>query len=87
MTPNLTLRARRWLAAGLIALALLPWLGLYVAHTMFSPSKAEWAVMVTATAVITEVAMWIGISWLGLSALRRVSFFASLFGRSGKGQS
>jgi len=84
MPKTLAPATRRLLAIALVAAALLPWLGLYLAYTMFSPSKAEWAVMVTVVAVITEVAMWIGISWLGFSALRRVSFFAGLFGKSRK---
>lgn len=84
MPKPLAPATRRLLALALAATVLLPWIGLYLAYSMFSPSKAEWAVMVTVVAVITEVAMWIAISWLGFSALRRLSFLSGLFGKSGK---
>ena len=84
MPKPLAPATRRRLAAALAAAVLLPWLGLYLAYSMFSPSKTEWALMVTVVAVITEVAMWIAISWLGFSALRRLSFLSGLFGKSGK---
>lgn len=84
MPKTLAPATRRLLAVALGAAVLLPWLGLYIAYAMFSPSKAEWALMVTVVALITEVAMWIAISWLGFSALRRLSFLSGLFGKSGK---
>ena len=84
MSTTLTPVARRRFGFGLLALVLFTWLAVAAGYFLLSPTTAQWTVMVTVAAVITEASMWIGIAWLGFSALRRVSVVAGLFGQTRK---
>lgn len=84
MSTTFTPTTRRRLGFGLLALVLLTWLAVAAAYFLLAPTTAQWTVMVTVAAVITEASMWIAIAWLGFSALRRVSLLAGLFGQTRK---
>jgi len=84
MSTALTPAARRRLGFGLLAIVLFAWLAVVAGYFLLSPTTAQWTVMVTVAAVITEASMWIAIVWLGFSALRRVSLLAGLFGQTRK---
>jgi len=63
---------KKLIAAGAIALVALAWLGVGAALLFFEPTLAQWTLIVTAAAVATEAAMWIGAVLLGIEAIGRL---------------
>lgn len=63
---------RLLIAAGAIALALLGWVGAALVFLLFEPTLAQWTLTVTVAAVLSEIALWIGVAVLGISALQRL---------------
>ena len=63
---------------GLLGLVVLAWTGALLALLLFNPTLAQWTLIVTVAAVVTEVAMWLGVALLGLTALNRFRIWARL---------
>jgi hypothetical protein len=56
-------------AFGLLALT---WFAVLVVGVFFEPSRAAWLGIVTAAAIATEVAIWVGASIAGIALFARV---------------
>ena len=65
-------------AAVLIGIVVLVWAGAFLALYLFKPNLAEWTAIVTACALISEVAMWAGVALLGVTALDRFRIWTRL---------
>ena len=63
---------KKLIAAGAIALVVLAWLGAGAAFLIFEPTLAQWTLIVTAAALATEAALWIGAVLLGIEAIGRL---------------
>ena len=63
---------KKLIAAGVIALVVLAWLGVGAALMFLEPTLAQWTLIVTAAAVATEAALWIGAVLLGIEAIGRL---------------
>ena len=73
------IRSKRLLSGlVLLALVLLVWAGVFLSWALFDASLAQWTLIVTAAAVATEVAIWIGAALLGFTALQRFSAWRRL---------
>ena len=59
------------IGAGLLGIVVLAWTGALLAFLLLEPTLAQWTAIVTAAAIVTEVALWIGVALLGLTALNR----------------
>ena len=71
--------SKKKLAAGvLIGIVVLVWAGAFLALVLFKPNLAQWTAIVTACALISEVAMWSGVALLGLTALDRFRIWTRL---------
>jgi uncharacterized membrane protein len=68
------------IGACLLGLVVLVWAGALLALLLVRPTLAQWTLIVTAAALVTEVAMWIGVALLGLTALNRFRIWARLRG-------
>jgi hypothetical protein len=62
---------------GLIVLA---WTGALLAFLLLEPTLAQWTLIVTAAAIVSEVAIWICVALLGLTALNRFRIWTRLRG-------
>jgi hypothetical protein len=47
------------------------WVGLVVFYLLVKPSIAQWTVAVTAVALLTEGAMWVGAALIGATVLQK----------------
>ncbi len=65
-------RNKKLIAVALLGLVVLVWAGAAAALFLFEPSIAQWTLIVTAAALATEGAMWVGAVLLGIEAIRRV---------------
>ena len=76
------------IGAGLVGLVVLAWTGALIALLLFKPSLAQWTLIVTAAAIVSEIAMWIGVALLGLTMLDRFRIWSRLRGsrRTGTGR-
>lgn len=72
---------KRIAAGGLVALVLLTWVAAFAAIRLFDPTIAQKTLIVTCAAIVSEVAMWIGVAILGITALDR--FRVSSFLKNG----
>jgi hypothetical protein len=63
---------KKLIAFGLLGLVALVWAGAAAALALFEPSIAQWTLIVTAAALATEGAMWVGAVLLGIEAIRRL---------------
>lgn len=68
------------IGAGLLGLVVLAWTGALLAFLLLEPTLAQWTLIVTAAAIVSEVAMWIGVALLGLTALDRFRIWTRLRG-------
>ncbi|MDQ8757970.1 hypothetical protein RCO27_17225 [Sphingosinicella sp. LHD-64] len=68
------------IGAGLLGLVILAWTGALIAFLLLKPTLAQWTLIVTMAAIVTEVAMWIGVALLGFTALDRFRIWARLRG-------
>ena len=68
------------IGACLVGLVVLAWTGALLAFLLLDPTLAQWTLIVTAAAIVSEVAMWIGVALLGLTALDRFRIWARLRG-------
>lgn len=68
------------IGAGLVGLVILVWAGAFLALILFKPNLAQWTLIVTAAAIVSEIAMWIGVALLGLTALNRFRIWTRLRG-------
>lgn len=68
------------IGAGLLGLVVLAWTGALFAFLLLDPTLAQWTLIITAAAIVSEVAMWIGVALLGLTALNRFRIWARLRG-------
>ena len=66
------------IGAGLVGIVVLAWAGAFLALILFKPNLAQWTLIVTAAAITSEVAMWIGVALLGLTALNRFRIWSHL---------
>lgn len=66
--------------AFLLGIVVLAWAGALVAFLLFDPTLAQWTLIVTAAAIVSEIAMWIGVALLGFTALNRFRIWARLRG-------
>lgn len=65
-------RMKLWAGLAIMAFVLLVWVAVMLVYILRHPTLAEWTLIVTAAAVATEVAVWVGAAILGISALQRV---------------
>ena len=47
------------------------WIGLVAFYLLVKPTLTQWTIAVTAVAIITEAAMWIGAGLLGFTVLQK----------------
>lgn len=66
--------------AALVGLVVLAWTGPLLAFLLLDPTLAQWTLIVTAAAIVSEIALWIGVALLGLTALDRFRIWARLRG-------
>lgn len=60
---------KKLLAFALVGTVILTWVGVVIAVRLFDPSMGQKTVIVTVAAIISEVALWIGVALLGITAL------------------
>ncbi len=60
---------KKLLAGTLVGTVILTWVGVVIALRLFDPSMAQKTLIVTVAAIISEVALWIGVALLGITAL------------------
>ncbi len=63
---------KKLLAAILLGLVVAVWTAAAAAFFLLEPSLAQWTLIVTAAALATEGAMWVGAVLLGIEAIRRL---------------
>jgi hypothetical protein len=63
---------KKLLAAILLGLVATVWAAAVTALFLLEPTLAQWTMIVTAAALATEGAMWIGAVLLGIEAIRRL---------------
>ena len=63
---------KKLIAAGLLAFVVLVWVGVAAAFVLLEPNLAQWTMIVTAAAVASEAAMWVGAVLLGIEAIQRL---------------
>ena len=68
------------IGAGLLGTVILAWTGALLAFLLLDPTLAQWTAIVTAAAIVSEVALWIGVALLGLTALNRFRIWSRLRG-------
>jgi len=74
-------KSKRLLIGALLAgIVVLAWTGALLAFLLLHPTLAQWTLIVTAAAIVSEVALWIGVALLGLTALNRFRIWARLRG-------
>ena len=66
------------IGAGLVGIVILAWTGALVAFLLIKPTLAQWTLIVTAAAIVSEVAMWIGVALVGLTAFERFRIWSRL---------
>lgn len=69
------------LGAGLLGLVILTWVAIFSARFLFDPTVPQWVMLVTVGAIVTEVALWVGVALLGLTALNRFRIWERLRGK------
>ena len=76
------------IGACLVGIVVLAWTGALLAFLLIKPTLAQWTLIVTAAAIVSEVAMWIGVALLGLTVLDRFRIWSRLRGsrRPGAGR-
>lgn len=57
---------------------MLVWTGALLAFLLLKPTLAQWTLIVTAAAIMSEIALWIGVALLGLTALNRFRIWTRL---------
>ena len=67
--------------AGLLAIVVLYWTGAVLALLLLKPTVAQWTLIVTTGAILSEIAMWIGVALLGFTALNQFRIWTRLRGR------
>ena len=65
-------RTRFILAAAAVILVVCAWLGVAAVALFFEPTTAQWVAAVTAAAVITEGALYVGAALLGITLFKRI---------------
>lgn len=68
------------IGACLLGIVVLAWTGALLAFLLLDPNLAQWTLIVTAAVIVSEVALWIGVALLGLTALDRFRIWARLRG-------
>ena len=64
------LTTKKKLVAGvLVGIVILAWVSVFAALKLFDPSVAQKTLIITTAAIISEVALWIGVALLGITAL------------------
>ena len=63
---------KKLIAFGLLGLVVLVWAGAAASLVLFEPTIAQWTLIVTAAALATEAALWIGAVLLGIEAIQRL---------------
>lgn len=66
------------IGALLLGLVVLAWTGVFLVWLLFSPTLTQWTLAVTAAAIVSEVAMWIGVALVGITALDRFRIWTRL---------
>ena len=66
------------LAGTLVGTVILTWVGVVIALRLFDPSLAQKTLIVTVAAIISEVALWIGVALLGMTALDKFRLSSQL---------
>ncbi len=69
---------RLLIGAFLVGLVVLAWTGVFLVWLLLSPTLAQWTLAVTAAAIVSEFAMWIGVALLGITALDRFRIWTRL---------
>lgn len=66
------------IGACLLGIAALVWIGAVLALLLLDPTIAQWTLIVTGSAIVSEIAMWIGVALLGLTAFDRFRIWSRL---------
>ena len=69
---------KKLIGAVLLGVVALAWAGAFLALVLYKPDIAQWTLIVTAAAVVTEVAMWMGVALLGITALDKLRIWTRL---------
>jgi hypothetical protein len=69
------------LGALLVGIVVLAWTAALLAFLLLDPSLAQWTLIVTAAALVSEIAMWAGVALLGFTVLNRYRIWERLRGR------
>lgn len=73
------MKSKKMLAgAALVGTVVLVWAGAFLALVLFKPNLAQWTIIVTVAAIISEIAMWLGVALLGITALDRFRIWSRL---------
>lgn len=73
---------KKMIAALLVAMVIGAWTAAFAYLWIGNPSTAQWAAAVTAAAVVSEIALWIAVAGLGLTALDRLRIWRQFRKRS-----
>jgi hypothetical protein len=63
---------KKAVALALLAFVALVWIGVAASLLLLEPSLAQWTLIVTAAALASEGAMWVGAVLLGIEAIARL---------------
>lgn len=67
------IRSKRTIAAAIaVGLLVLTWTGVLIVGFLFRPSLAVWVGIVTAAAIATEIALWVGAGIAGIALFQKV---------------
>jgi hypothetical protein len=66
------MNVKRLAACAAVALLGITWLAVLVIGLFFEPSKAAWFAIVTAAAIATEVAFWLGATIAGITVFAKL---------------
>lgn len=80
----MTRPSKRMIAALLTMIVIGAWTAAFAYLWIGSPTTAQWAAAVTAAAVISEIALWIAVAGLGLTALDKLRIWRQFRKPSGE---
>jgi hypothetical protein len=63
---------KKAIAFALLAFVVLAWIGVAASLWLLEPSLAQWTLIVTAAALASEGAIWVGAVLLGIEAFARL---------------
>lgn len=72
-------KSKKLLIGGLLlGLVVLAWTAVFLVWLLATPTLTQWTLTVTAAAIVSEVALWIAVALLGITALNRFRIWTRL---------